>query len=481
VTTAVADDRAVSEPNQWAFVSYAYAALVVFGMGYFLLDLPIQVSDSYGNLVQATDGTLASLVYEQFRTRAFLRPFLWAHIRIVYDVSGGHYYEWFRGWHVGQFAVLTILFLRLVRPRTLSAAAAVPLGLAALIGIHTFAGTVREAFPINTFMTILVCCYLAADLALGPPRWWRDVAAALLFVFAALTVESGLLVAVVVVAAYLGGARGVSRGGMATIVLLVAAYLFLRFVVLHVGAPGLEERSSGFGFSTLEPDQLASMFGGTAFPFYLYNVVSSCLSVLFSEPRAGIWGVTRDIVHDESSVAGLVSLVASGLGTLVIAFYIWRRRSDWRARRFNRNDQLVIVFIAVTLANSAISYAYTKDVILSPAGAFFAVALAVGATYVLESVTGASGRQQAAAVMLLLVLSGAWAFRAVGIHVGLRTSAAALRNDWAYVDDWLAREHRVPTDPRAIALKNHLQHDAIRRHPARPAVTGGWVEWFGEN
>ena len=44
-------------------------------------------------------------------------------------------------------------------------AAAVPLGLAALLGIHTFAGTVREAFPINTFMTILICCFAAADLA----------------------------------------------------------------------------------------------------------------------------------------------------------------------------------------------------------------------------------------------------------------------------------------------------------------------------
>jgi len=481
VTTAIADDRAASSPGQWTWLSYAYAALVVFGMGYFLLDLPIQVTDSYGNLVQAADGTLGSLVYEQFRTRAFLRPLLWAHIRVVYDVSGGHYYEWFRGWHVGQFAVLTILFLRLVRPRTPAAAAAVPLGLAALIGIHTFAGTVREAFPINTFMTILVCCYLAADLALGAPRWWRDVAAAMLFVFAALTVESGLLVAVVVVAAYLAGARGVSRRGIATIVLLVAGYLFVRFVVLHVGAPGLQERSSGFGFSTREPDQLARMFGGSALPFYIYNAVSSFLSVLFSEPRAGIWGVTRGIVQGESSVAGLVNLVASGLGTLVIAFYVWHRRLDWRARRFNRDDQLVIVFIAVALANSVISYAYTKDVIVSPAGAFFAVALTVGATGVLESMTRASARQQAVAAMLLVVLSGAWAFRAVGIHVGLRDSAAVLRNEWAYVDDWLAREHQVPTNPRAIALKNHLQNDAIRSHPARPAVTSGWVEWFAEN
>ena len=203
------------------------------------------------------------------------------------------------------------------------------------------------------------------------------------------------------------------------------------------------------------------MFGGSAFPFYVYNVASSFLSVLFSEPRAGIWSVTRGLVQSESSVAGLVNVVASTLGTCAIAFYVWHRRTDWWARRFNRDDQLVIVFIAVALANAAISYAYTKDVILSPAGAFFALALTVGVTHVLESLTGATARQQTAALMLLLVLSGAWAFRAVGIHVGLRESAAVLRNEWAYVDDWLEREHQVPTDPRAIELKRHLQNDAI--------------------
>jgi hypothetical protein len=117
---------------------------------------------------------------------------------------------------------------------------------------------------------------------------------------------------------------------------------------------------------------------------------------------------------------------------------------------------------------------------LSPAGAFFAVALTSGD--VKSSIddwgnrAAAGGRGDAA-----LVLSGAWAFRAVGIHAGLRDSAAVLRNEWAYVDDWLAREHQVPTNPRAIALKSHLENDAIRSHPARPAVTGEWVEWFAEN
>jgi hypothetical protein len=463
---------------RWTWLSVAYAVVVVFAIGQFLLDLPIQVSDSYGNLVQAADGTLGSLVYEQFRTRAFLRPLLWAHIRVVYDISGGHYYEWFRGWHVGQMAVLVVLFLRLVRPATLSGAAVVPLGLAALIGIHTFTGTVVEAFPINTFMTILICCFLAADLALGPPRWWRDVVAAVLFVFAALTVESGLLVAVVFVAAFLAGARGVSRWGIGAIVVLVAGYLLLRFVVLHVGAPGLDERSSGFGFSTRDPDELARIFAGSPLPFYAYNVVSSALSVLFAEPRAGIWVVTHSVVRGEPSMSGLVNVAASTLGTSVIAWYMWQRRADWRVRHFTRDDQLVLVFVAVTLANAAISYAYTKDVILSPAGIFFAVALAVGARHLLESASGAAEWRRVLLAILLAVLSTTWALRAVGVHLAVRASADKVRNEWAYVDDGPEALRLAPTGTLAIELKRRLQDEAIVKHPARTSTLGSWVEWF---
>jgi hypothetical protein len=467
--------------NRWTAWSFAYGALVVFGMGCFLLDLPIQVSDSYGNLVQASSGSFADLVSQQFHTRAFLRPLLWAHIRLVHDLSGGHYYEWFRGWHVGQFAVLTVLFLRLVRPMRLVDAAAIPIGLAALVGMHTFAGTVREAFPINTFMTILICCYLAADLALGPWRWWHDVAAALLFTFAVLSVESGMLVAVVFVAAFAAGARGVSRRGLTAVVALVAGYLVLRFVILHVGTPELNERSSGFGFSTREPDELAAMFGGSVIPFYLYNVVSSFLSVLFSEPRAGIWVATRGLVEGSLTPAPLVNVTASTIATFVIGGYVWSRRAEWRARRFNRGDQLTIVFGAVLVANAAISYAYTKDVILSPAGAFFACALTAATAHLIDGACRATTGRRLLVSAALVVLSSTWALRAIGEHAGIRKSAANVRNEWAIVDEWLEREHLVPTTTSAIELERRLRTDAIWTHPARPVVTGDWVEWLSDD
>ncbi len=466
-------------PNRWTWLSYAYATLVVAGLGYLLIDIPIQVSDSYGNLVAASGSTLGTLIDNQFHARGFLRPFLWAHIRIVYDLSGGDLYAWFRGWHLAQVALLTLLFVRLVRPRTPAAVAATAMGLAALIGLHTFAGTILEAFPINAYMTILICCYLAADLALGRPHWWRDVAAAVLIVFAALSVESGLLVAVVLVTARLAGARGVSRWGLAAVVLLVAAYLALRFAVLDVGTPSLRERSSGFGFAVLEPDDLEHRFGAHPIVFYLHNIGTSILSVLFAEPRAGVWVATRNFLYgDELSISAVANLTASILGTAVLVWYSWRRRGEWIARRFTRDDQLIAIFVAVTLANAVISYAYTKDVILSPAGIFYAAAFSVAVRTLLETTpVRASVPRLAALTLFMVVLSGAWAFRAIAIHIALRGTATVVRNEWVYVDDWLEGQG-ISTEPAAVALKRQLQADAISKHPVRPAVMGDWVEWF---
>jgi hypothetical protein len=232
--------------------------------------------------------------------------------------------------------------------------------------------------------------------------------------------------------------------------------------------------------SGLTPDELVARFGQNPLPFYAYNVLSSSLSVLLSEPRGGTWGFTRDLLRGEPSAAALVDVIASVLGTLLVGYYVWRRRHAWRARDFDRADQLVILFIVMLVANATLSYGYTKDVILSPAGAFFAVALAVAVRYVIESIGALSPRRTVAAALVLGVLSGTWSFRAIGAHLGLRHSAATLRGEWAYVDLWLEQKSEVPRDAFAVDLKNRLQDDAVRKHPLRPMLAGGWLQWFAD-
>ena len=59
------------------WTAYGIAVVVALALGHFLLGLPIQVSDSFGNM-QRLSSSWADLMSDQFSQRAFLRPFLWA-------------------------------------------------------------------------------------------------------------------------------------------------------------------------------------------------------------------------------------------------------------------------------------------------------------------------------------------------------------------------------------------------------------------
>ena len=91
--------------------------------------------------------------------------------------------------------------------------AAAIVALAVLVGSQTFLCFLREAYPINHFLEMAVFALLALNLTLSRGGWWIDVTAGLTFAVAALTLESGVLVWVVIAAAWLCGLRGVCGGG----------------------------------------------------------------------------------------------------------------------------------------------------------------------------------------------------------------------------------------------------------------------------
>ncbi len=132
--------------------------------------------------------------------------------------------------------------------------------------------------------------------SLAPYRWWNDVLALLLFVVAALTVESGLLVGVIVIgAALVGGARRIARRARAGRGVAAPATSYLRFAVLDVGSPGLIERARATASASSSRRELVERFGANPMWFYVYNVVTSALSVVLAEPRAAYSGLTSAI------------------------------------------------------------------------------------------------------------------------------------------------------------------------------------------
>ena len=441
-------------------------------MAAFLLAIPVQLSDSFTEFISVHGRSLSQVIAAEFYNGTYFRPFRRALIKSVYELSGGHYYAAFRGFQALQVLVLLLLFARMLRVRSSAALAALPLGIAIVVGIHTFAGAVVEGLPVNHFLTILICCVAAMNIAQAQRTHLTDVAAVAVLVCAMLTIESGLLIWVIFIAAYAVGYRGISRSALIVLTVCVATYFLGRFVLIGGAAPGLNERSAGFGFSVLNPDDLVRRFGGNPIPFYAYNVLSAMSCVLFAEPRGGVWMFTRELLRGRPEPWQFVNVLTSVATTVLIARYAAARSPNWRARQFDEADRFVIIFLAVLPLNALFAGGYEKDVIMSPAGLFYAAA----AYFVLrERLSGVKAVSLAPAIALLLAVG--WSVRFVGIHDSLRARALSVREEWAYYDDWVREQPRpMPLTPEEQAIKQHLYDDAVLRAPRVPQPSLGVTE-----
>ncbi|MBM3819287.1 MAG: hypothetical protein FJW14_09780 [Acidimicrobiia bacterium] len=463
-------------------LAYAYGALLALGLAYFLIRMPYQVSDDLEHILVMQFQSYRGLVEDSLTGDGSLRPLQWVQQKVLFQLApAGAYWDTFKAFHALQLLVVVALFVRLLRIRAATDLIALPLALAALVGMHTFNITMREAYPVNHFMTILVCCLAVANLAMSRPAWWRDVAAVAILAYALLTLETGLLVWVCMVAAYLARWRGLSWKALAAATCVLAAYLVVRFVVLDVGTRGLAAMSSGYGFSVRGTGDLEELFGDAPWTFYLYNIVSSVLTVLLSEPRAGVFQFTSFVVRGDVPPWSIVNVAVSAIGTAVIAVHIVRRiRALWRGEGLDESDGLLLIFVAVLGSNAVISYPYTKDVIVSPAGMFYAAALF---TAVRSLVASPQVRPLAAVALLvpLLVLSAGWTLRAGGLVATMRDTAFVNRGDWAVAEDYLERNRPRWRDrhPDAEQLFVALQDDVIRTPVPQLYETPRWTRrWF---
>ena len=286
--------------------AYVITATLALAFSYDLMRKPIQIPDSLIDILHMQESPSVYATFQDaMAQRAYLRPLRIVQVKALFDVADGHYWLVFRGFHALLLVCLLLLFTRALRIQSWTDFAAGVFAIMVLTGMHTFRGTVREAFPINHFAEILLFCLLTLNLAQSRGGWWVDVAAAVTFVAASLTLESGLLVWVVAVVAWLCGMRGISRRGVTAMTLLLAVYFVVRFVYLSTGAPGLDERPAGVWLTLMTQAELIRRFGADPTLFYIYNVAASVLSVLFAEPERGVFLTARAWIVDGETPARL--------------------------------------------------------------------------------------------------------------------------------------------------------------------------------
>lgn len=462
----------------WRACAYACATVTVAGIAYCLAGMPLQLSDSVLLMLTAQSSSLLQILVTESTNHAFLRPALWGLVKVLFDLSSGHYFVTFKFFHVMQVAVATCLVLRLLDIRSRLDFVLVPATLAVFIGIHTFAGLVREAYPVNMYLTVVLCCLAGVNVARSKGGWWADLLAVAVFVLALFTLESGVLVWVCLVTGYVVGLRGVSRRAIAAATIVLVGYVLLRFAVLETGLPGLLERDSGYGFSRRTAAELNVMFAGRAFWFYLYNVACSVLTVLFAEPRGGGWELLRRAFQGDFSPWAVINVTSSVLATLVIGRYVYTRRREWQQRRFTPGDQLVVLFLAVLLSNAVVSFPYTKDVIMSPAGAFYAMAFFVAFGDLFSWLSQQRTLLRVAMATGVCLMCTGWAVRAVGLHYNLRQAAFVQRNDWATAEEWLQKQQVTLTSRSSLELVRNLRRQALRMPVPSPHFAQSWSERY---
>ena len=447
----------------WTSAAFALALAVSGLMSVFLLRIPVQLSDSFTEFMSVHEGTVWTVVKAGFDGGPYLRPFRRGLIKVVFELSGGNYQLAFRGFQVIQLVALLVLVVRALPVRSRDDAAVVPMTLALVLAGHTFAAAILEGLPINHFLTILVCCAAAVNLLRARPSWLVDLSAVVLLIFSMLTIETGLVVSAIFVSGYAVGYRGVSRGGLTAIVLCVVAYGVGRFGLLEGTTPGLDERSAGFGFRVLDTAELIRRFGANPLPFYLYNVACAMSSVLFAEPRGGVWGFVYGWTRGHPEPWRVISVVSTTTMTGLILVFAVRRFGQWRRGLFQTDtDRMVAMFFAVLCANAVFAFAYEKDAIMGPAGLFYALA---ASAVLRELVTGARTLNVPRPIlaMAMMIVACGWGIRLVGIHYSLQVRELSVRNEWAYYEDWEDKQDfEVPFTPEEVAIRDSLRRQAIR-------------------
>jgi len=435
-------------------------------LGYGLLRVPLQVQDSLPKIVEAgrSPGVWASFTSEIGTTD--FRPLWMAESKVLFDLSRGHVHVAYKAFHIGLVLAAFGLFVAALRIETSVDLAASLFALSVFAGMNTFVGLVKEATPVNVYLPIVVFVLLAIHLSRGRGGLWMDIVAVLTFVAACLTLESGVLVWVALVAGRLAGRRGVSDRALVSVTVVMLVYLGVRFTLLPVDT----QNASGYLAERLEPEQIRERFGAGLSRFTIYTVYASISSVLFSEPRDGTFVIVRAWQGGDIPPRIWINIVSSTLTTMLIAVAasrLWRRgsRDADGDRAAIRAD--LLIFGALLAASAVTSFAYAKDVIMSVAGACYAI---VAFWAVRDHLIRARVGPAVVTTIVLLVASSLWAVRVVGVHHVLRTQAFAFHNDWPDL-----RNH-LPDDPAARRLISTLRADALSRPVVNPWFVPRWAD-----
>ncbi|HZI27603.1 MAG TPA: hypothetical protein VFD64_05565 [Gemmatimonadaceae bacterium] len=376
------------------------------------------------------------------------RPFLDVFTRLGYQAAGlnlGIY----QGIVIVEFALILLALALMFRPDGWPRVTAAILALSIAVGLHT--SRILFLFvPLNAYATSMLIVLTVTLLLMTPRLRGYEWVLLPLTLAGLLWLELAVLIVPLALVGWVMKAPGATWRSAAAAVAGLTIYLIARlgFAPSLMGSP-----ETGFGFSSISPAESAARFGDAPWVLWLYNVGSTMLTVVASEPRAGRFQFVRALTLSDVPVWMWLHVLSSVATTAVVVVGLAG------IRRRPHRDQVIAAFGGVLIVGgSALAFLYTRDRIGLPAGIGYAMVTYVAVSALLERVR--SGRPFVPALVAALGLC--WSIRSAEMYVALRDTAWDYRLEWDRGEAVSAgRQNQVIARMRQSAL-SHTPADAER-------------------
>jgi hypothetical protein len=407
----------------WIPISWALAYVVAFGLVFFTVSW--SYVDVYSGVREAASWGWGQYIRFVLGHDVEYRPLYYLAVKAAYELVGLRLWV-YQLLVLIHFAAVLGLLIWLLRPtmRTRSLAACVAISCVA--GLHT-SRILFGFWPLGLHSTGLVLLLLAIALAFDPRVRAVDWLFFPLSLSALLLLESGLLLVPLLAALWWTKAPGVGARGVAAAIAAVLAYVAIRLVFGPLSSPPSVYTGSGVGFSLYTAEELSDIFEHAPWLFWLYNTSATFFSVVFSEPRAGLYRFVESLLRGGAAPWQWLHIVTSLATTTMIAVVLAAHRA-WS----DRDRWLLTAGLVLIVFGSGLGALYTRDRIGLFAGVGYAILLYLALAALLDRVP-ASGWRRAVAVCGVSALAAAWVVRGVETYFQLRDTA------WDYHLEWTER------------------------------------------
>ena len=490
-------------------VLWALAYVVLFAIVFFTI--PFSLGDTYSHLVGPALSSWHDAFVDAFTARGReYRPFFTLGIKAAYSAAGT-WLPFYQSLVLLLFAALLTVVVWLCRPVQRPRALAACVAVSCLCGLHT-SRILFGFWPLNHYAVVMVMLLIAIGLAIHPRTRPHDWVFGLLMLVATLSLEFGILIVPVLTVLWWFGAPGISWRGVAAMVTAVAVYAAIRFTFGDHSGELTLWADSGFGFQNLDASALRARFGDAPWVLWIYNVAGTMLTVLFSEPRDGVYSFVESLLARDMETWQWFQVGSSTLTTLVIAAGLirgwpWKegRRQgvpgDKEERRQGvpgdreRDRLLVVAGSALLVFGSVLSFVYTRDRLGLAGGIGYALLLYVaigswlewsgigdrgsgigepgsGPTQPLvasaQPLVASAFRRKAATTVLMLV-AAVWVIRGAETWFQLRDTA------WDYHVEWTDRFVELGGAQNSTDLMRELRTTALSKTPADVRLDPAWT------